>query len=75
MTIFASLIMLNIKKFDNTTLKIALGLFFSVIIYYISNFFFIMGSTERIPLTISIFVPLILLTFTNLLMSRNINEK
>ena len=75
MTIFASLIMLNIKKFDSTTLKIAIGLFFSVVIYYISNFFFIMGSTERIPLIFSIFVPLILLSFTNLLMFRNINDK
>ena len=75
MTIFASLIMLNIKRFDSTTLKIAIGLFFSVVIYYISNFFFIMGSTERIPLIFSIFVPLILLSFTNLLMFRNINDK
>ncbi len=75
MTIFASLIMLNIKKFDSTTIKIAVGLFFSVVIYYISNFFYIMGSTERIPLLMSIFVPLILLTLTNILMFRNINEK
>ena len=75
MTIFASLIMLNIKKFDSTAIKIAVGLFFSVIIYYISNFFFIMGSTERIPLFMSVFIPLLLLIFTNLLMFRNINEK
>ena len=75
MTIFASLIMLNIKRFDSTAIKIAVGLFFSVIIYYISNFFFIMGSTERMPLLMSVFIPLILLTLTNLLMFRNINEK
>ena len=75
MTIFASLIMLNIKRFDSTALKIAIGLFFSVVIYYISNFFFIMGSTERMPLIISIFIPLILLSFTNILMFRNINDK
>ena len=75
MTIFASLIMLKIKRFDSTTMKIAIGLFFSVIIYYISNFFFIMGSTERLPLMLSISIPLILLAFTNLLMFKNINEK
>ena len=74
-TIFSSLIMLNIKRFDGTTSKIAVGLFFSVIIYYISNFFFVMGSTERMSLSASIFIPLILLTFVNLLMMRNINEK
>ena len=61
MTIFASLIMLKIKRFDSTAVKIAIGLFFSVVIYYISNFFFIMGSTERLPLIISISVPLAIL--------------
>ena len=75
MTIFSSLIMLKIKQFDNTTIKIAVGLFFSVIIYYISNFFFILGSTERLPLFFSIFIPLILLSFTNIIMFKNINEK
>ena len=75
MTIFASLVMLKIKRFDSATIKIAIGLFFSVIIYYISNFFFIMGSTERLPLIFSISVPLAFLAFINLLMLKNINEK
>ena len=75
MTIFASLIMMNTKKFESTTIKIGIGLFFSVIIYYISNFFFILGSTERIPLFFSIFIPLILLIFINIIMFRKINEK
>ena len=75
MTIFASLIMMNTKKFESTTIKIGIGLFFSVIIYYISNFFFILGSTERIPLFFSIFILLILLVFINIIMLRKINEK
>ena len=75
MTIFASLIMLKIKRFENTTLNISLGLFFSVVIYYINNFFFVLGSTERISVTISIFLPLILLAMTNGLMINKINEK
>ena len=57
----SALIMLKIKRLDNTTLKISLGLFISVIIYYINNFFLVMGSTERIPLIFAIFIPLILL--------------
>tara|TARA_Y100000389_G_scaffold176505_1_gene188073 strand:- start:58 stop:1053 length:996 start_codon:yes stop_codon:yes gene_type:complete len=75
MTIFSSLIMLKIKKFDGTTIKITVGLFFSVIIYYVNNFFFVMGNTERIPLIASIFLPLIALSIINLLMINNINEK
>ena len=74
-TIFSSLIMLNVKRFDSSTFKISLGLFFSVIIYYLNNFFFVLGSTERIPLIFSIFFPLIVLTLINSFMIRNINEK
>ena len=75
MTIFSSLIMLNLKRFDSSTIKITIGLFFSVIIYYISNFFYILGSTERLPLFFSIFIPLTILTFINIFISKGINEK
>mgnify|MGYP005992461127 FL=1 len=67
--------MLKIKKFDGITIKIAMGLFFSVIIYYVNNFFFVMGNTERIPLMVSVFAPLLGLSIINLLMINNINEK
>ena len=36
---FTSLIILRVKRLENKTFKITLGLFFSVIIYYINNFF------------------------------------
>ena len=75
MTIFASLIMLKVRRLENTTLNISLGLFFSVVIYYINNFFFVLGSTERISVTISIFLPLLILAMTNGLMINKINEK
>ena len=38
-TIFSSLIMFRVKRYQSSTAKIALGLFFSVIIYYVNNFF------------------------------------
>ncbi len=75
MTIFSSIIMFNTKRFKNNTFKIVIGLFFSVIIYYISNFFNVMGATEKIPLLIAIFSPLIILSIINFLMLVNINEK
>ena len=40
------------KKFKNTTVKLAIGLFLSVIIYYINNFN-VMGSTEKISIITS----------------------
>ncbi len=72
---FSSLIMFRVKRLHNTTFKISLGLFFSVIIYYVNNFFMVMGSTERISLFFAIFAPLILLTLINSLMLNKINEK
>ena len=72
---FSSMIMFKIKRLHNTTFKISLGLFFSVIIYYINNFFMVMGSTERVSLLFAIFAPLIFLTLVNSLMLNRINEK
>ena len=73
-SIFASLIMLNIKHINSTTYKISLGLFFSVIIYYLNNFSQVLGSTEKIPLVISVFVPLIIIFMINSIMIYRINE-
>ena len=75
MVIFSSIIMLNTKYLNNITLKIITGLFMSVIIYYINNFFNVLGKTEKIPVIISVWIPLIVLTTTNILLIRNINEK
>ena len=72
---FASLIMFRVKRLHNTTFKISLGLFFSVIIYYINNFFMVLGSTESVSLIFAVFIPLILLSIINSLMLNRINEK
>jgi len=73
--IFSALIMLKVKQVKGNTFKITIGLFASVIIYYLNNFFYVLGSTEKINLIISILCPLIILSFTNLIMINKINEK
>ena len=75
MTILSAIIMLNTKRSNSKVLKIIIGLFFSVIIYYINNFFNVMGSTEKLPLIVSIWTPIIFLSLINLIMLVNINEK
>tara|TARA_A100001388_G_scaffold271419_1_gene250203 strand:- start:3592 stop:4338 length:747 start_codon:yes stop_codon:yes gene_type:complete len=75
MTIFSSIIMFNSKKLKNTSIKISIGLFSSVVIYYVNNFFYVLGSTERIPLLMSIWIPMIILSGLNAVMIRGINEK
>tara|TARA_Y100000768_G_scaffold306336_1_gene240346 strand:- start:234 stop:1241 length:1008 start_codon:yes stop_codon:yes gene_type:complete len=75
MCLFSSILMLRIKHLSNTTFQIALGLFFSVIIYYFNNFFYVLGSTEKLKVQLAIFTPLIILSFVNLIMLNKINEK
>ena len=74
-SLFSSLIMLNIKTVKSSTFKIAIGLFFSVIIYYLNNFSYVLGSTERISIIFSIILPLVLLGSINFLMLYKVNEK
>ena len=74
MTLFSSIIMLNTKKFKSSILKISIGLFFSVVIYYLNNFFNVLGKTEKINLIISVLSPLLILFFVNIFMMRKINE-
>ena len=75
MFIFSGIIMMNTKTFKNNYLKITIGLFLSVIIYYINNFFFIMGTSEKISVISSIFIPLLFFTIINLIFVRNLNAK
>ena len=75
MGIFSSLIMLNIKQIKSSTFKILVGLFFSVIIYYLNNFSYVLGGTERISLIFSILLPLMILATINSIMLYKINDK
>ena len=75
MTIFSSIIMLGTKEIQSSILKISIGLFFSVVIYYLFNFFNVLGKTEKINLFSSVLIPIILLITVNSLMIRRFNEK
>ena len=75
MTILSAVIMFNTKTFRSTTLKITIGLFFCVVIYYINNLFQVLGSTEKMPLTLSVWVTLLMLGCFNMIAILKINEK
>ena len=70
-----TILMFNTKQFKSTTLKISVGLFFSVIIYFVNNFFNVLGNTEKISVIASVWTPLIILSIINFLMVYRINEK
>ena len=74
-TILTAIIMFNIGYQKNSLFKIIFGIFLSVIIYYISNFFIVLGTSEKIPLLLSIWFPLIILSIINITFILRLNEK
>jgi len=74
-TIFSAIIMFNIGYQKNSFFKITLGILLSVVIYYINYFLNILGTNEKIPLILSIFMPLIILSIVNFISIIKINEK
>ena len=74
-TTLTSIIMFNIGYQANTLFKIIFGILLSVLIYYINYFFNILGASEKIPLILSIWFPLIILLIINFTFMLRINEK
>ena len=75
MVIISSIIMLNIKKNKPYIFHILLGITLSVIIYYINNVFNIFGLTNKIPIYLSVFFPIIFLSIISTIGLVRINEQ
>ena len=75
MTVFSSVLMFGSKKIKSNTLKISIGLFLCVLIYYLNNLFYVLGLTERLHYMISVWAPLFVLIFPILIMTYRVNEK
>jgi len=75
MTLFAAIIMLNIKRNKPIIFHIILGVFLSVLIYYFYYLFSLFGKSEKIPLYLSVWLPLFLLSIFTFIGLIRINEK
>ena len=75
LVIISSIIMLNIKKNKPYIFHVLLGISLSVIIYYINNIFNVFGLTNKIPIYLSIFFPMIFLGIISIVGLIRINEK
>ena len=75
MTLLAAIIMFNSKNFKSSTIKITFGLAMSVIIYYLNNFFNVLGNTEKISIIYSVWLPILIITTISLIFTYKINEK
>ena len=75
MTIFSSIIMLNIKHQKPKIFYTLGGVLISVLIYYINFFFGALGKNEQIPIMLSIWLPIIILSIISLIGTARLNEK
>ncbi len=74
-TLMASILMLNINYKKPKVFLIIIGILLSVIIYYINFFFGTLGKNEKIPLLVSIWTPIVILTIFSIMGMIRINEK
>ena len=75
MTAIASILTMNtLKKSDNLKF-IVLGLVISVLVYYFKDLSIALGQTDRIPLALSIWAPVIALSLFTFIGVLQINEK
>ena len=75
MTIFSSIIMLNIKHQKPKIFYAVGGILMSVLIYYMNFFFGALGKNEQIPILLSIWLPIFLITIISLIGTVRLNEK
>ena len=75
MTVFSSIIMLNIKKDKTKIFNLILGILLSVVIYYINYFSNLLGQNEKLPIHVAIWMPQLILILLSSIGLVKINEK
>lgn len=75
LTILSSIIMFNFKKNKSLFFHIILGIFMSVLIYYMNFMFSSLGNNGKIPILASIFLPILFISLFAIIGLIRINEK
>ena len=75
MTAIATILTLHTMKNSENIRFIIIGLVFIVLIYYLKDLSLALGKTDRIPLILSIWTPIIALSFFTIIGVIQINEK
>ena len=75
MTILSSTIMMNINQNRTKIFHLIFGILISVIIYYLSFFFEELGKNEQVPVIVSIWIPLLMISLVSMINLVRINEK
>ena len=75
LTILSSIIMFNFRKDRSLIFHIILGIFMSVLIYYMNFMFSSLGNTGKIPIIVSIFLPILFISIIATIGLIRVNEK
>ena len=75
MTLLSAIIMFNSKFRKSKIFNIILGISLSVIIYYVNYFSGLLGETGKVPIILSVWLPLIILILISLIGLVRLNEK
>ena len=75
MTLLSGIIMFNSKYKKSKTINIIIGIFISVLIYYVSYFSNLLGTNNKIPVTLSIWLPLTIIGLFCLIGLVRVNDK
>ena len=75
LTILSSIIMFNFSKDKSLLVHIILGILMSVIIFYINFIFNSLGNNGKIPIYLSVFFPLLIVSIISIIGLVNINDK
>ncbi len=75
MVCLSSILMFNVKHNKSRIFNLILGIFISVIIYYINFFFKLLTESEKIPLLVSVWAPQIVLLLIIMIGMVRVNEK
>ncbi len=75
LTILSAIIMFNFKKDKSLLFHIIVGILMSVLIYYMNFVFSSLGNNGRIPIYLSIFFPILVISLISTIGLVRINEK
>jgi lipopolysaccharide export system permease protein len=75
LTIFASVLMLNIPINKPKFFYLLMGIFVSVLIFYINHFSSLLGENNKLPITLSVWLPHVIVSILTGIGMVRINEK
>jgi len=75
LTIFASVLMLNVPSNKPKFFYLLMGIFLSVLIFYINHFSSLLGENNKLPITLSVWLPHVIVSILTGIGMVRINEK